>query len=89
MAEQGGLGGRGALEDTPPQWTVYCSVYVCVCVIRIGDCFLRKVFGALHELELAEKHQQGYSQACLYRGSGAIRSTFISSGLRNAKLLMK
>ena len=54
----------------PPQWMVYCSVCVCVCVcvciIRIDFVPKRKVFGAQHELELAEKHQQGrpvYSSA--------------------------
>ena len=50
----------------PPQWTVYCSVCVCVCVCVCVDFVpKKKVFGAQHELEFAEKHQQGSSQAYL------------------------
>ena len=52
------------LPTLPP--TVDGLLCVCVCIIRIGDRLLFQiVFGTLHELELAEKHQQGSSQSCL------------------------
>ena len=51
-------------------YIISVCVCVCVCVCVLFELVIvlfpkKNSFGALHKFELAEKHQQGSSQACL------------------------